>query len=414
MTQCPYANLRDPDFYTDGHHQAQLVELRQQANAPIVQIDDPLRGEPYWAVIDRDAADYICKHPELFSSEKNSVIPKEFDEDSLAQQRLMLVNMDPPHHIKYRRIARNAFTPKAVEAYRETFEAYAKEIVDAVASRGECEFITEVAAELPLMAILDLCGVPKEDRSKFFTWTNEMFFQEDEDIGGDDPEAKAMEAAANIYLYAGELARKHAESPLTNIVGALLDGKVNDEKLTEDEFQAFFLMLISAGNESTRSVTSHGMRLLIENPEQLQTLIDRPELIPGACEEMLRYNPAFIAMQRTVMADIEYQGIQLKKDDKMLLHWHSVNMDDELFESPLSFDVTRSERMDLDREHRAFGVGPHFCLGAHLARLELQVMFKEILPRMRNPKFAEPVKYIRDNLVNGIKEMRITFDPETS
>jgi cholest-4-en-3-one 26-monooxygenase len=325
----------------------------------------------------------------------------------------MLVNMDPPKHGKYRRIARNAFTPKAVESYKAKFADYAKEIVDAVAAKGHCEFITEVAAELPLMAILDLCGVPKEDRSKFFTWTNQMIFQQDEEFGGDDPQARAQEAAANVYMYAGELAKKHAETPLSNIVGALLDSKVEDEKLTEDEFQIFFLMLVSAGNESTRSVIAHGMRLLMEHPEQLQLLVDNPDLIPGACEEILRYNPAFVAMRRTVMQDTEVAGVQMKQGDKLLLHWHLINQDDKVFEQPIEFDITRAQRMpELSREHRAFGVGVHFCLGAHLARMELQLMFEQIIPRLRNPQFAEPVKYVRDFFVNSIKEMKITFDPE--
>lgn len=410
MSACPYANLLDPDFYVDGHHQERLITLRQQADAPIIKIDDPLSGVPYWAVLGRDEADFICKHPEIYSSEERTVIPTEYDDEMLEQQRLMMVNMDPPRHQKYRRIARNAFTPKAVESYRDIFRQYAREIVDSVASKGECEFITEVAAELPLMAILDLCGVPKEDRSKFFTWTNEMFFQEDEEIAGADSEARAQEAAAHVYLYAGELAKQHAIKPLTNIVGALLDGEVEDEKLTEDEFQAFFLMLIAAGNESTRSVTAHGMRLLMEHPEQLQTLVDNPKLIPGACEEMLRYNPAFVGMRRTLMQDTELSGVQMKKGDKLLLHWHTINMNEDLFDNPLAFDVTRSERMELHREHRAFGIGQHFCLGSHLARLELEVIFEEVIPRLRNPKFAGEVRYVRDYFVNGIKEMPIAFD----
>lgn len=410
MAQCPYTNLLNPDLYREGHHQSQLVALRHQADAPIIKIDDPIDGIPYWAVIGRDEVDYICKHPELFSSEEKTAIPREFPEDVLAQQRLMMVNMDPPHHGKFRRIARNAFSPKAVESYRAVFTAYAKEIVDAVVSKGECEFITEVAAELPLMAILDLCGVPKEDRGKFFTWTNEMFFQDDEDIGGSDAENKAIMASVNVYMYAADLARQHAISPLNNIIGALLDGEVENEKLSEAEFQAFFIMLIAAGNESTRSVIAHGMRLLIENPEQLQKLVETPELIPGACEEMLRYNPAFVAMRRAVMEDVEVAGVKMKKGDKMILHWHTINLNEDIFKDPLKFDVSRAESMELHREHRAFGVGQHFCLGAHLARLELQIMFNEIIPRLRNPQFAEPVEYMRDHFVNGIKKMRITFE----
>jgi cytochrome P450 len=413
MSQCPYTNLLDPDLYANGNHHAKLTQMREQADAPIIKIDDPLTGIPYWAVLYREHADLIAKNPAVFSSEKRLTVPTEYDDETVALQSMMLVNMDPPKHGKFRRIARNAFTPKAVESYHSTFTQYTKEIIDSVASKGHCEFITEVAAELPLMAILDLCGVPKEDRSKFFTWTNQMMFQEDTDISGDDPEAAAHAAAAEIYVYAGELAKKHAETPLTNIVGALLDGEVGDEKLSEDEFQLFFLMLIAAGNESTRSVTAHGMRLLMEHPDQLQMLVDQPELIPSACEEMLRYNPAFVTMRRTVMEDTEVAGVQMKKDDKVLLHWHLINQDETVFDEPEKFDITRSQRMpELAREHRAFGIGTHFCIGAHLARMELQIMFEELLPRLRNPQFAEPVKYVRDYFVNGIKKMNITFDVE--
>lgn len=418
MSQCPYTNLLDPDLYASGNHHAKLHELRQQADAPIVKIEDPITGIPYWAVLHREHVDTIAKNTTVFSSEERLTIPAEYDDETVAMQSQMLVNMDPPKHGKFRRIARNAFTPKAVESYHDTFSRYTKEIVDAVASKGQCEFITEVAAELPLMAILDLCGVPREDRSKFFTWTNQMLFQEDADIGGADPEAAAaaaQAAAAEIYMYAGELARKHAESPLTNIVGALLDGEVEDEKLSEDEFQLFFLMLIAAGNESTRSVTAHGMRLLMEHPEQLQMLVDDPSLIPDACEEMLRYNPAFVTMRRTVMEDTEVGGVAMAKGDKVLLHWHLVNQDETVFDNPMAFDITRAQRQpELARDHRAFGIGAHFCLGAHLARMELQIMFEEIIPRLRNPQFVEPVAYVRDYFVNGIKEMQISFDPEAA
>ncbi|MAT93663.1 MAG: cytochrome [Halioglobus sp.] len=413
MTACPYRNLLDPDLYGRGGHHEALRELRDSTSAPIIKIEDPLTGVPYWAVLSRDLADDICKNPGVFSSTAQTAIPTEMSKEQVAAQSQMLVNMDPPKHQKYRRIARNAFTPKAVDAYQETFQRYAREIVDAVAPRGECEFVSEVAAELPLMAILDLCGVPKDDRAKIFQWTNEMFFQEDEDFAGDNPKERAENAAAQMYFYADELASRHKEKPLNNIVGALLDGIVEGEKLTTDEFQMFFLMLIAAGNESTRSVTAHGMRLLMEHPEQLQLLIDRPELIPDAIEEVLRYNPAFVGMRRTVMEDIQIGGEQLREGDKLILNWHLINTDDAVFDAPFEFDITRAQRMpDLHREHRAFGIGQHFCLGSHLARLELNVVFSEVLPRLRNPQFAEPVKYVRDFFVNGIKEMKITFDPE--
>ncbi len=415
MSACPYQNILDPDFYVEGHHHKNLLEIAQKADKPVVRIDDPLAGIPYWAVLTQKEADIVCKDPLTFSSEARSAMPVEFEEGDLEMQRQMLVNMDPPKHQKYRRIARNAFTPKAVEAYHDTFKTYAKQIIDAVASKGECEFIAEVAAELPLMAILDLCGVPLDDRDKIFQWTNQMFFVDDEEIGGDDGANQAREATINVFMYAEQLARQHEEKPLNNIVGALLDSEVEDQKLTTMEFQMFFVMLIAAGNESTRSVTSHAMRLLMEHPEQLEMLVNDPSLIPDAVEEALRYNPAFIGMRRTVMKDTELGGQQLKQGDKLMLNWHLINMDEAVFDDPLAFDITRAQRMpELYREHRAFGAGQHFCIGSHLARLELRVILEELIPRLRNPKFVEPVKYMRDSFVNGIKEMKISFDPEAA
>jgi len=413
MSQCPYQNMLDPDIFTDGGHHKIFADVRDRAGA-LAKVDDPIENIPYWSVMKRDLADHICKTPLTFSSSAKTAVPKEMAEEDMAMQRLMMVNMDPPGHIKYRRIARKAFTPKAVESYEETFRKVAKEIIDKVASKGECEFVTEVAAELPLIAILALCGIPMEHKQQFFDWTNIMFFTEDEDMSGKNGSEAATEAAAQIYAYAASLAEKHKTEPLSDIVGALLDGEVDDEKLTDEEFQLFFLMLIAAGNESTRSVTAHGMRLLIENPDQLQKLLDDPSLIPDAVEEMLRYNPAFVQMRRTVMEDVELEGQSLKAGDKMVLNWHAMNHDPEVFENPTQFDVERGKRMpDLGNQHRAFGVGEHYCIGAHLARLELKVIFEELIPRMRNPQFAKPVDFVRDYFVNGIKAMHITFDPET-
>jgi cholest-4-en-3-one 26-monooxygenase len=211
------------------------------------------------------------------------------------------------------------------------------------------------------------------------------------------------------------LAEKHKTEPLTDIVGALLDGTVNDEKLSAEEFQLFFLMLIAAGNESTRSVIAHGMRLLIENPDQLEKLVNDPSLIPSAVEEVLRYNPAFVQMRRTVMEDIEVEGQQLKAGDKMVLNWQAINHDPDIFDDPEVFDVERFKRSpELVSQHRAFGKGEHFCIGAHMSRLEIQVMFEEFIPRLKSPQFAQPVEYVRDFFVNSIKSMPITFDAERS
>lgn len=410
MSQCPFQNILDPEIYVGAKHHAIFAEIRKESEG-LALIQDPITNVPYWAVTKRDIADYVCKKPLLFSSQAKTILPKEMPEEEIALSRLMLVNMDPPEHVKYRRIVRNAFTPKAVQSYEARFRQVAKETIDAIADKGTCEFVTDVAAELPLIAIMSLCGIPMSDKKQFFDWTNTMIFTEDEEMSGEDGAAASQAAAIEVYAYAANLAEKHKTEPLTDIVGALLDGTVNDEHLTPDEFQLFFLMLIAAGNESTRSVIAHGMRLLIEHPGQLQKLLDDPSLIPHAVEEILRYNPAFVQMRRTVMEDTEIGGKQLHAGDKMVLNWQAINHDPEIFDQPEVFDVERFKRNpELANQHRAFGTGEHFCIGAHMSRLEMQVMFEEIIPRLRNPQFAEPVEYVRDYFVNSIKRMPLNFD----
>lgn len=415
MSQCPFAsfqNMIDPDTYADGMPYDELKAIRE--SGPIHWMDDPREGQvPYWLVTGRDEIDFISKKPKLFSSAEKSVHADELTQEEIEGiHRQMIINVDPPEHMRYRRLLRSAFTPAAVDSYAPRFREHAKNIIDAVADRGECEFVEEVAAELPLLAITELCGIPAEDRKDFFNWTNTMMFSQDPEMAIDRSEAEA--ASAEVVNYAINLALKHEADPKDDIIGALLKGKDTEKGLTHDEFCWFFLLLIAAGNESTRTVTSHGMRLLMENPDQIEYLVENPDKIVNAVDEMIRYNTAFILMRRTAMEDVEVGGKLIKKGDKIILHYHTVNHDESVFgEDAMQFDVRRAERMpDLYNQHRAFGVGQHFCIGSHLARLELQVIFEELIPRMRNPKLAGDVRYTRSNLVNGIKSMPITFDPE--
>ena len=414
MSQCPFAdfpNMIDPQTYADGMPYDVLAQIR--ASGPVHYMDDSYQDVPYWLVTGRDEIDFISKNPALFSSEARTALADEHSQEEVEGiHRHMIINMDPPRQLSYRKIVRAAFTPKAVDSLEERFQEHARNIVDRVAERGECEFVEEVAAELPLLAILELCGIPPEDRKDFFGWTNAMMFSQDPEMAASKEAAEA--ASMNVITYAMQLAEKHKNDPQDNIIGALLRGHGGVDGLNDDEFVWFFLLLIAAGNESTRTVSSHGMRLLMDHPEQLQYLVDNPDKIPNACEEMLRYNTAFIMMRRQCMEDTEVGGHTIKKGDKVILHYHTVNHDESIFgENAMEFDVTRPERMpDMYNQHRAFGVGQHFCLGTHLARLEVRVMFQEIIPRLRNPKLAGDIAYTTSNLVNGIKRMPITFDPE--
>ena len=410
MSACPFANLIDPDTYAQGMPYAELRRYREQG--PVVRHDDPRTGVPYWAIVGQHELDYVSKHPQLFSSAERSPFPSEYAQDMVENvHRKTIIGMDPPLHQKVRRIMRAAFTPSAVDSYEPAFREHARRIVDAVLPRGECEFVEEVAAELPLLAILDLLGVDVADRKDFFNWTNTMIFADDPDMSVSELDGQL--AALKVIEYAMRLAAEHHRAPRKNVLGALLDGRIDGLPLTEEEFGWMFVLTLVGGNESTRTVIAHGMRLLMENPGQLQFLVDNPDRIADACEEILRYNTAFIAMRRTAMQDVELAGQQIRKGDKILLHYHAVNHDEKVFgEDAMRFDVRRAERMpELYNELRSFGIGQHFCIGSHLARLELRVMFEEIIPRLRNPRLLAPPRYVRSFFVNGIKEMRIRFDP---
>ena len=416
--RCPFSshlvNVIDPETYVEGMPYEELKKIRE--TGPVNYMEDPTMGVPYWLITGRDEIDFISKKPKIFSSEARTALADEWSEEDVENiHKHMTINMDPPRQMKSRKIVRATFTPAAVDSYEPSFRAHAKNIVDRVASRGECEFVEEVAAELPLLAILELCGIPPEDRKDFFGWTNAMMFNQDPEMAASKEESET--ASIHVISYAMKLMEKHKANPKKDIIGALIDGNGKDEGLSDDEFVWFFLMLIAAGNESTRTVTSHGMRLLMEHPDQLEYLVENPDKIPNAVEEMLRYNTAFILMRRTALEDCEVAGKMIKKGDKIIMHYHTVNHDEAVFgEDAMEFDVRRAERMpDLYNQHRAFGVGQHFCLGTHLARLEARIMFEEIIPRLRHPKLVdEKIAYTRSNLVNGIKRMHITFDPETA
>ena len=414
MSQCPHLNLLSLDAYVKGMPYDELAKIRQQGS--MVYMDDPENGVPYWAVVKRDALDFVSQNPELFSSNLKGAFPMEVppgeEEIQAVMQENIIIAMDPPKHMKYRKILRDAFTPKAVADMEDWLRQGARQIIDRVAKKGHCEFVEDVAAELPLMAILELLGVPQEDRKQFFDWTNIMTFADDPDVATTRDEANA--ASFEVIAYAAELAAKQRANPTSPVVQALLNGEVDGEPVTEEMFAWMIILIMVGGNESTRTATSHGMRLLIEHPEQLQHLVDHPEDIPDAVEEMLRYNTAFIAMRRTATQDIEWQGHHIKKGDKVVLHYHAVNHDEDVFgDDALSFDIHRAKRLPtMRREIRSFGIGEHFCLGMNLARMELKVIFEELIPRLRNPKFAGDVRYMRSFFINTIKAMPITFDPE--
>ena len=408
-SQCPHIQLMDPDLFQGGPPRSIYRELRE--NNPVCWLDDPYSDTGYWAVTRQADLDHVSKNPRIFSSAKKTPILKELSEEEVENQKSIMLNMDPPQHIKYRRIVRNAFTPGAVDSYEPHFRSIAEDIVKRALPGGKCEFVGDIASELPLIAICEILGVPLSDRQTFFQWSNTL-------IGDDDPEYFQSEevrlnASAGLWAYADKLRETYKDSPERkgqDIVGTLLHGTVDGERLSEDEFRNFMLLLIVAGNETTRNQTSQLMRLLMENPEQYQLLVDNPALIPDAVEEALRYNSPVIAFRRTAMQDTELGGEQIRKGDKIVLFYQSASSDEANFQDPDKFDITRPQREPVREQLRAFGIGEHFCLGSHLARLELRLIFEQIVSHIRNPRLDGEVSWLRSHFINGIKHMPIVFD----
>ena len=348
MAECPLFDLTAPETYTGGVPREIFNYLRNEE--PLYWHDDPETNTGFWAITKQKDLDFISKNPLLFSSAQKSSLPWESDPERVILMSQQLINMDPPQHLKYRRLVRNAFTPKKVDSYESRFRQVASDIVSQAMEGGECEFVEDIAAELPLIAICELMGVPIDRRQHLFELTNTM-------LGMSDPELTTTQedgenAMAEMFFLAHELAEAHRDNPQDDIVHVLLNGTVEDEPLTDEEFCHFFLMLIVAGNETTRTVTSQGMRLLMEHPEQYQQLVDNPDLLEGAIEEVLRFDPAIIAFRRTAMQDVEVSGQLIKKGDKINLYYAAVNADEDVFSDSDIFDITRAQREDVKNNHR--------------------------------------------------------------
>ena len=394
-------DLTNPDHFVAGTPHAWFRALRAQ---------DPVHWQPeadgpgFWCVTKYEDLKHVSRHPELFSSWLGATNIHTPPPDGLERTRMIMLNMDPPQHVKFRRIVQRGFTPRRVAQQEAHIRELARRIVDAVAPRGEAEFVEELAAELPLQVICELLGVPLEDRKLIFDLSNTM-------IGFDDPEmgdeAQRMAASAGIFGYAMQLAERYKAKPADNLTTILLRGEVDGENLNELEYCSFFLLLCIAGNETTRTVTTNGWKLLLDHPDQLELLVREPARIPDAVEEILRFDPAVHYFRRTATQDTEIRGRRIRRGDKVVMWYPSANRDEDVFAEPDRFDVTRA-----DNEHLAFGIGEHYCLGANLARLELNVIFEELVARLRRPRLLAPPRRLRSNFINGVKEMRIAFEPE--
>lgn len=402
----PGIDLLDMDRFVRGEHHEMFRRLR--AEDPVYWHDEP-KGPGFWSVTKHADLVAVNRDANLFSSEVGGISifdygDREGTSGGLDPRGLMMLYTDPPKHTRYRLLVNKGFTPRMIGLLEQYLTHRATLIVDNVIERGECDFVEDLSAELPLQAIADIMGVPQEDRRLLFEWSNKM-------IGVDDPEYQTDDngmAAMELYAYVNALAKARQSDPRDDIVTKLINAEIDGDKLSEVEFDMFMLLLTVAGNETTRNTTSWGMHALLNNPDQLAYLQEDVDgRLDTAIEEILRWASPVLHFRRTATADTQIGDKAVKAGDKVVI-WHiSANRDEDVFADPFRFDVSRNPN-----DHIAFGGGgPHFCLGANLARMELRLIFREIVTRIPDMKIAGDVSFLRSNFIGGVKHMPVSFTP---
>jgi cholest-4-en-3-one 26-monooxygenase len=396
----------DPDLCQERVPLQEFLELRRTAPVWWVEQKPEARAgfldTGFWAVSKHADISAISKNSKDFSANENGVIIRfgpDMTREQIELQRVMLVNQDPPDHTKLRQVISRGFTPRAIGALHETLIARANKIVDDALARGEGDFVFEVAAELPLQAIADLLGVPQEDRRKLFDWSNQM-------LAYDDPEYDAQPdvAAAEILGYSMALAEERKQDPKDDIISKLVTADVDGHgALSDDEFGYFVILLAVAGNETTRNAITHGMNAFFAHPDQWE--LYKKERPKTTVDEIIRWATPVTVFQRTALNDVEVGGQLVKKGQRVGLYYASGNHDEDVFEDANTFDITRDPN-----PHLAFGGhGAHYCIGANLARLEVEVMFNVIADRMPDIAKAGEPRRLRHAWINGIKELPVRY-----
>jgi cholest-4-en-3-one 26-monooxygenase len=397
-------DFTDPDLYAQRVPLEEFAELRR--TAPVWWNAQPhniagFQDDGYWVVSKHEHVRDVSLRSKEFSSEENTAIIRfgpDMERDQIEMQRMILLNQDPPGHTKQRQIVSKGFTPRAIKQLEEGLAERAERIVHEARSKVTGDFVTDVACELPLQAIADLLGFPQEDRRKIFDWSNEM-------IGYDDPEydVDPEAAAAELLGYSMEMAEQRKGCPMDDIVTKLVHADVDGHKLTSDEFGFFVILLAVAGNETTRNAITHGMLAFFDNPDQWELYKERRP--KTAVEEIVRWATPVVSFQRTATCDTELGGQQIKQGDRVGIFYSSANFDEEVFEEPDRFDILRDPN-----PHVGFGGnGPHYCLGANLARLEIELIFNAIADHMPDISKAGAERRLRAPWLNGIKEVPVRY-----
>jgi cholest-4-en-3-one 26-monooxygenase len=401
----PHFDFTDPDLCQDRLPVEELAELRR--TAPVWWNDQPIgkggfNDGGFWVVTKHKDVKEVSLRCDAFSSWQNTALPRYKDDarrEDIDVGRFAVLNMDPPHHTRLRKIISRGFTPRVIERLRDELNQRAHDIAKAAVARGCGDFVDQVASELPLQAIAGLLGVPEQDRFKLFHWSNEM-------IGEQDPEysqMNALGAAVELVGYASQLAELKTNTPGQDIVTTLLEADIDGQKLSYDEFGFFVVMLAVAGNETTRNAITHGMIAFTEFPAQWELFkTQRPK---SAADEIVRWATPVTAFQRTALRDVELGGALIKQGQRVVMFYRSANFDEDVFDDPFTFDIMRNPN-----PHVGFGgTGEHYCVGANLARMTIDLMFGAIADHMPDLAPVSPPQRLRSGFFNGIKHWQVDY-----
>ncbi len=399
-------DFMSPERYVaEGYPHAEWTQMRKEA--PIYWFDRS-PGEEFWAITKHEDIVYIGKRPDLFISDPTLVVqitPMSERDDNFPKS---LIQFDRPKHGPQRKLISKGFTPRALRRFHADIERIAKGVVDdlfAEGDEGECDFVEKISAPLPIAVIGWLLGVPEADWPKLYHWTNRI-------LGSSDPEfrdkATVMEtvrtAQAELMEYFSHLVAERRRDPQDDLVSLFANAEVDGQKLSELETLLWCNLIVAAGNETTRNATSGGMLALIEEQDQLRKLQSDPSLLGSGVEEILRWTSPIIQFARTATEDVELRGQKIAKGDLVALFYPSANRDEEIFEDPFAFRVDRTPN-----RHIAFGMGEHFCAGAHVARLEIEYAMRFFLPRIEEIELAGPPDRLLSNFIGGIKRLPIRY-----
>jgi cholest-4-en-3-one 26-monooxygenase len=392
------------DTWARGVPHDQFEVLRREA--PVYWHEHP-NAQGFWVITKHADVKAISHDVATFSTEVGSAFILDQDPMALEFHRMTLLQMDPPKHNRYRRLVSAGFTPRMISMLEDSIATRARTIVEGIDGRDEIEFTLDIAAELPMQAICEMIGIPEGDRHRATALANRL-------VGAQDPDFQSSEedgavASAELYALCDELAADRRRNPRDDIMSILVHAEVDGDTLTDTELNLFFVLLVVAGNETTRNLIAHAMLALIERPDaraELVTGIDDDDLWQTAVEEMLRWGVSIHNFRRTVTHDTEVRGVPIKEGDKVVTYYASANRDEDVFANSMTFDIHRTPN-----DHVTFGGGGvHFCLGANLARLEIKWIMREFLRRYPNPELAGEVRRLRSDFVNGIKYMPVSLN----